>query len=245
MMRHLWLPGWCFLCLFLNLRGAEIIPPPPKAWFNDYASVVPAQDVAALNSQLEEFEKTTSNQIMVAIFPKMESDSSVEDYTVRVAQKWGVGQKGKNNGVVLFVFVQDHKIYLQVGYGLEGALPDATAKLIIENEIKPSFKRGDYAGGLRAGINAIIAATKGEYKGTGSINSGNDSGGFGFFIFLIFLFFFAPFFLQRWFGWGRGSTIYSGGGMSGWGGGSSGGFSGGGFSGGGGSFGGGGAGGGW
>ena len=81
----------------------------------------------------------------------MQSDSSIEDYTVRVAQSWGVGQKGKSNGAVLFVFTQDRKMYLQVGYGLEGALPDALAKRIIENEIKPYFRNGDYDGWLAGG----------------------------------------------------------------------------------------------
>ena len=97
----------------------------------------------------------------------MESDSSIEDYTVRVAQAWQVGQKDKKNGAVLFVFVQDRKMFIQVGYGLEGALPDATCKRIIEDEIKPHFRNNDFDGGLSAGVAAILAATRGEYKGTG------------------------------------------------------------------------------
>ncbi len=97
----------------------------------------------------------------------MQSDSSIEDYTARVAQSWRAGQKGKDNGAVLFVFTQDRKMFLQVGYGLEGALPDASCKRIIEDEIKPHFKNGDFDGGLTAGVQVIIAATKGEYKGSG------------------------------------------------------------------------------
>src|SRR5262249_41597558 len=122
------------------------------------------------------FEKETSNQILVVLYSKMESDSSIEDYTVRVAQSWRVGQKAKNNGAVLFVFVQDRKMFLQVGYGLEGALPDVLAKRIIEDEIKPRFKSGDFDGGLTAGVAAIIAATKGEYKGTGRTIGGKEQG---------------------------------------------------------------------
>jgi uncharacterized protein len=147
--------------------AAEVVPPAPSQYFNDYAHVVSPSTAAELNQQLEQFERDTSSQIVVAVYPKMESDSSIEDYTVRVKQAWGVGQKGKDNGVVLFVFVQDRKMYIQVGYGLEGALPDALAKQIIENEIKPHFRNGDFDGGLRAGVAAILAATKGEYKGTG------------------------------------------------------------------------------
>ncbi len=242
--------------------AAEIMPPKPPQYFNDYAHVVSPATVAELNSQLEEFERDTSSQILVVVYPKMESDSSIEDYTVRVAQSWGVGQKEKNNGAVLFVFVQDHKMYLEVGYGLEGALPDALAKRIIENEIKPHFRNGDFDGGLGAGVTAILAATKGEYKGTGQTVADR----FGrhhtpipwplvLFVALIVIGL-----VGRLLSYGAGGTVYSGtgrivaygllnaflsGGGSSSGGGGGGGFSGGGFSGGGGSFGGGGAGGSW
>jgi uncharacterized protein len=97
----------------------------------------------------------------------MQSDSDIFDYTFRVKQQWGVGQKDKNNGAVLFVFVEDRKMYLHTNYGLEGALPDITCRDITEHVIKPHFKTGDYAGGLQAGITAIIQATRGEYKGSG------------------------------------------------------------------------------
>lgn len=102
-----------------RLLADEVIPPFPAAYFNDYAQVVSAGTTAQLNQTLENFERQSSEQIIVAIFPKMQSDSSVEDYTVRVARAWQVGQKDKNNGAVLFVFVQDHKVFLQVGYGLK------------------------------------------------------------------------------------------------------------------------------
>ena len=189
----------------------------------------------------------------------MQSDSSIEDYTVRVAQAWKVGQKLKNNGAVLFVFVQDRKMFLQVGYGLEGALPDALAKQIIEYELKPAFKRGDFDGGLSAGVAAIIAATRGEYKGTGQTvreQEQNTSTAVWAFAVLFILFVLALPLLRLAFSsrgvvyrrsgyssWG-GSSM-GGGGWSGGGWGGGGGSSGGGFSGGGGSFGGGGAGGSW
>ena len=117
--------------------------------------------------QLAQFERETSNQIVVAIYPKMQSDSDVADYTQRVAQSWGVGGKTANNGAVLFVFTQERKMFIQVGYGLEGALPDATAFDITEFRIKPHFRNNDYEGGLREGIESIEKAVKGEYTGTG------------------------------------------------------------------------------
>ena len=147
--------------------AAETIPPAPAHYFNDYAGVVSAATAAQLNQRLEQFERDSSCQIVVAVYPRMQSDSSIEDYTVRVAQSWKVGQKDKNNGAVLFVFIQDRKLFLQTGYGLEGALPDAICKRIIEDEIKPGFKAGNFDAGLTAGVNAILAAVKGEYKGTG------------------------------------------------------------------------------
>jgi uncharacterized protein len=230
-----------------RLFAQEVIPPAPAAYFNDYAHAVSAGTAAQLNKTLEDFERQSSEQIVVAVFPKMQSDSSVEDYTVRVARSWQAGLKDKNNGAVLFVFVQDHKMFLQVGYGLEGVLSDALCKRIIDEQITPRFKAGDYDGGLTAGVQAVIAATKGEYKGTGATVSDSrtphgSSGpflGFGFIVLIVIIIFFA-----------RGSGMFlpwlllsSNGSSRGWGGG---GFSsGGGFSGGGGSFGGGGAGGSW
>jgi uncharacterized protein len=246
--------------LGLTALAAEVIPPPPAQYFNDYAGVISPATAAQLNQRLEQFERDASSQIVVAIFSKMQSDSSIEDYTVRVAQSWKVGQKDKNNGAVLFVFTQDHKMYLQVGYGLEGVLPDALCKRIIADEITPHFKAGDFNAGLTAGVNAILAATKGEYKGTGRTVAEGDhyihtSPSEGMIWLIVGVFFFFIIFsavVQS-----VRPTTYSRRGVSpggfwtgGWGGGGGGGgFSsgggGGGFSGGGGSFGGGGAGGSW
>jgi uncharacterized protein len=236
----------------LSAIGAEVIPPVPSSYFNDYAHVVSAGTAQRLNQQLEEFERASGNQIVLAVYPKMQSDSSLEDYTVRVAQAWKVGQKSYNNGAVLFVFIADRKMFLQVGYGLEGALPDARCKQIIENEIKPRFRAGDYGGGLTAGVTAIIAATKGEYKGTGHTvyerKHGMDPVVLFFIVFICVVIIVAASSVR---GAGRRGWTYNsggvfGGGYSGAGGGGfSGGGFGGGFSGGGGSFGGGGAGGSW
>src|ERR1022692_4575934 len=151
-----------------RLFAQEVIPSAPAVYFNDYAHVVSTGTAAQLNQTLENFERQSSEQILVAIYPKMQSDSSIEDYTVRVARSWQAGQKSKNNGAVLFVFVQDHKLFLQVGYGLEGVLPDALCKRIISEQITPRFKAGDFDGGLTAGVQAILAAAKGEYQGTGT-----------------------------------------------------------------------------
>jgi uncharacterized protein len=160
--------------------ATEVIPPAPENHFNDYAHVVSTATANKLNDELENFERETSNQIVVAVYPKMQSDSSIEDYTVRVAQKWGVGNKIKKNGAVLFVFVDDRKMFIQVGYGLEDTLTDATTKDIVEDRIKPRFKNNDYDGGLTAGVESMIAATRGEYKGTGAtVEDSKQQKGFG------------------------------------------------------------------
>lgn len=243
------------LALGCNARlvAAERIPPPPPRYFNDYAGVVSPQAAAELNTKLDQFERSSSNQLLVAIYPRMESDSSVADYTVRVAQSWRAGQKIKDNGAVLFAFMQEHQLYLQVGYGLEAVLPDAKAKRIIENEIVPRFRQNDIDGGMRAAVEAMIAATTGEYTGSGSTQGDQQnrtsSRGLGFGTIFVLFILFSLISRRR-----SRRTYVFGGPRGGWwmgppGGGSTGGWSsgggGGGFSGGGGGFGGGGAGGKW
>jgi uncharacterized protein len=242
-----------FALLATKSQAAEVIPPKPDRYFNDYASVVSKSAALRFNEELAQFERETSDQLVVAIFPKMQSDSDVADYTQRVAQAWGVGQKERRNGVVLFVFVQDRKMFIQVGYGLEGALPDITAFDITEYRIKPHFRSGDYEGGIAAGIDSIFKAIRGEYKGSGKTVTEQHRGGgapsFVFFIIFVIALIVISRIMRRLGGYGyssgRGGPIFFPGGGGGWssGGGGGGGFSG--FSGGGGSFGGGGAGSSW
>jgi len=147
--------------------AAEVIPLKPDRYFNDYAGVVSKEAAHRFNEQLAQFEHETSDQVVVAVFPKMQSDSDIADYTQRVVQAWGVGQKERPNGVVLFLFMQERKMFIRVGYGLEGALSDGTAFDIIEYHIKPLFQNGDYQGGLATGIDLICKAIRGEYTGSG------------------------------------------------------------------------------
>jgi uncharacterized protein len=241
-----------YVLLISHSFAAEVIPPTPTAYFNDYANVVSKEAATRFNEQLAQFERETSDQVVVAVFPKMQSDSDIADYTQRVAQAWGVGQKERRNGVVLFVFIQDRKMFIQVGYGLEGALPDATAFDITERHIKPLFRAGNYEAGLATGTDLICKAIRGEYKGSGKTVSERKGGGgvFGllpFITFIIVLIIISRLF-RKLGGYGyssrRGGPVFipSGGGWSS-GGGGGGGFSG--FGGGGGSFGGGGAGSSW
>ena len=249
---HLFLAA--LVLLATSSQAAEMIPPKPDRYFNDYAGVVSKEAAYRFNEQLAQFERETSDQVVVAVFPKMQSESDIADYAQRVAQAWGVGSKAQRNGVVLFVFVADRKISIQVGYGLEGALPDITAYDIRENHIAPHFRRGDYEGGLAEGIDLICKAIRGEYKGSGKTvteqrRRGGAWGVLPFLIFVVVLIIISRV-MRRVGGYGyssgRGGPIFlPTGGGGGWssGGGTGGGFSG--FSGGGGSFGGGGSSGSW
>ena len=124
---------------------------------------MPPGDARRLESKLKRFDDETSTQVVVAIFPQLPSESALEDFTQRTAEAWRVGRKEKDNGAVFFVFVNDHKMRIEVGYGLEGALPDVTAKRILEDTVAPYFREGRYTQGLNAGVDAIMAATRGEY----------------------------------------------------------------------------------
>jgi uncharacterized protein len=235
-------------------HAAEVIPPKPDRYFNDYAGVVSRGVAERLNTQLAQFERDTSDQVVVAVYQKMQSDSSIEDYAQRIAQTWQVGQKDKRNGVVLLVFLDNRKASIQVGYGLEGALPDITAYDIRERHMNPHFRKGDYEGGLSEAVDLICKAIRGEYKGSGRTNaeSRTDNGstaGLLVFLFVLVIFLLAVRASRRFGGYrytGGGGPFISGnwGSGGGWSTGSSGGGFGS-FSSGGGSFGGGGSSGSW
>src|SRR5206468_10944862 len=122
--RRLYLGILVLIASAIAANAAETIPAKPDRYFNDYAGVVSRGFAERLNTQLAQFERDTSDQVVVAVYRKMQSESSIEDYAQRIAQTWQVGQKDKRNGIVLLVFLDDRKASIQVGYGLEGALPD-------------------------------------------------------------------------------------------------------------------------
>jgi uncharacterized protein len=234
-------------------HAAETIPPKPDRYFNDYAGVVSSGAAQRFNEQLAQFERETSNQIVVAVWRTMPSQSSIEDFTQRTFQAWQVGQKGRNNGAVFFVFVDDHRMRIQPGYGLEGALPDITCNEIIRDAVAPRFRANDFEGGFAAGIDLIFKAIRGEYKGSGktvreSGSTQSNPAGLLIFFFVLVMILLAIRASRRLGGYrytGGGGPFVSGNWGSGGGGWSSGGGGFSGFSGGGGSSGGGGASGSW
>ncbi|HEY3349986.1 MAG TPA: TPM domain-containing protein [Thermoanaerobaculia bacterium] len=243
-----------FVFFFVSVPGAALgagpaVPPVPTKFVTDKAAALSAGTVASLEQRLESFEKETSNQFLVYTERAVPEGTTLEEYTVACAQAWKAGQTQRKNGMILFVFPGSRKVRLEVGYGLEGAMPDALARRVLDEQVLPRFRTGDYDGGISAGVEAAIAATKGEYKGIGSTRGEQKRPKLPFPLVLLLLFLFFFVILPAMRGGGRGKYWYmSGGGFGG--GGFGGGFGGGGgggggFSGGGGSFGGGGASGDW
>ena len=233
--------------LFLLIISSTVLSAQPevptlKQWATDFTNTLTGSELETLNYRLKTFEDSTSNQLAVLMIPTLD-DYPIEYYTHDVAEKNKIGTKEHDNGALFFIAKNDKKLRIEVGYGLEGALPDALANSIIRNVIAPYFKQDDFYGGITAGVDAIILATSGEYKGDRDVSSNRHRTPFAstliMIIFAIIIFLFrgrrgliGGIFLG---GLGRGG---GGGGFS-----SGGGF--GGFSGGGGSFGGGGSSGGW
>lgn len=149
--------------VFCASASALEVPDRPSFYVNDYAAMLSSASRGGLEERLAGFDRETSNQIVVAIFPSLEG-ASLEDFSIRLAEKWKPGDAKKDNGVLLLVFRDDRAVRIETGYGLEGALPDALAKRIIENEIVPRFKQGDFDGGVTSAVEAIMQATRGEYK---------------------------------------------------------------------------------
>lgn len=135
--------------------------PPLRGRINDYAGLIPADKARALEERLARFEAETGHQIAVLTIPSLKGDS-LEDFSIRVAEAWKIGKKGFDNGAILLIARDDRKLRIEVGYGLEGVMPDAIASRIIREVITPRFRSGDFAGGIEAGVDTILTVTKGE-----------------------------------------------------------------------------------
>jgi uncharacterized protein len=152
--------------------GQLAVPQHGGIWVHDEANVLSASAKSELEMMLKAERDSTSNQIAVLIIPSLNGEA-LEDYAIKVAhQEWKLGQKDKDNGVLLLIVIDDRKVRIETGYGLEGVLTDALSSRINRNEIVPFFKQGDYDNGVKAGVIAIIKAIKGEYKNDNPIPSG-------------------------------------------------------------------------
>ena len=226
----------------LNLLALEV--PKHTGYVNDLAGLISSATELKIENFLRGFEGSDSTQLVVLTVDSLQGEA-LEEYSLKVAENWGIGQKGKDNGALLLIAKQERKIRIEVGYGLEGKLTDLLAGRIIDNDITPRFKAGDYEGGVVAGITGMAEAVRGEYTGTGTTSRKKKRNPLGSLALLLFL--------------GPGLMLLGGGGrrgrrgrrgiggfwIGGMGGGGGFGGGGGGFGGGGGGFGGGGSSGGW
>jgi len=237
----------CFWVVATALAAAAIqVPPRPFGRLSDFAGILTRGDRQRIEARLAAIEESTSNQFTVAIFESLEGDS-LEDFSIRLADAWKVGHKGRDNGLILLIVARDRKIRIEVGYGLEGSITDALAGRVIRDVLAPRFRAGDFSGGILAAIDALDAASRGEFgpmEGRGGGVPAPLAAVLPFFLFLIAVGFVA--WLRRAAYLGGSRDRHHGGPLwwpGTWGGGRVG--RGGGFSGGGGGFGGGGASGGW
>lgn len=139
----------------------------------DEAGILSPQVETEISAQLAAHEQSTTNQIVVVTLQSLQG-YDVADYANQLFRHWGLGQKGRNNGVLLIVVPNERKLRIEVGYGLEGTLTDAESHTIIERVIKPAFRQGNYEQGIRAGVGAILAAIEGEYQGAPPVTATGD-----------------------------------------------------------------------
>ncbi|HWZ34804.1 MAG TPA: TPM domain-containing protein, partial [Mucilaginibacter sp.] len=160
---------------------AQQMPPKSETLVTDYTNTLSADEKQQLESKLVAFSDSTSSQIAIVMIHSI-GDYDVNDYAQKLGRAWGIGQKGKNNGIIILVALDDHKLSIQTGYGMEGALPDVITQQIRVNDMNPRFKEGKFYEGLDVGVDDIIKYTKGEYKADASTQrhqKRNDNGGGG------------------------------------------------------------------
>jgi len=173
---------------------AQQLPPKSSTLVTDYTNTLSADDKQRLEDKLVAFNDSTSSQIAIVMIHSI-GDYDVNDYAQKLGRAWGIGQKGKNNGIIILVALDDHKLSIQTGYGMEGALPDVITQQIRVNDMNPRFKEGKFYEGLDAGVDDIIKYTKGEYKADANSqrrqkqgdNGGGGSAGFVIIIVIIIL----------------------------------------------------------
>ncbi|GAB4424281.1 MAG: TPM domain-containing protein [Thermodesulfovibrionales bacterium] len=151
----------CILILSASVQALDV--PKLQGYVNDYARMLSPEAKTKLEAELRVFEQTDSTQIVILTIPSLEGEV-LEDFSIKVAESWKIGQKGKDNGIIFIAVKQERKMRIEVGRGLEGRLTDLMAGRIIDLVIKPRFKRGDFDGGFIAGVSSLIDATRGEFK---------------------------------------------------------------------------------
>jgi uncharacterized protein len=182
-----------FILLFISVHAFGQIdkyvpdPPSPPRLVNDYTNTLTVEQVHALENKLVAYDDSTSSQVAVVIIPTT-GDYPIEDVAIAILRKWGVGGKEKSNGIVILVAKEDRDVRIEIGYGLEGAIPDMIAASIIDHQVLPNFREGNYYRGLDQGTDAIIEAAAGEYQAPANYGSRKSKGlSIGTIIFIVII----------------------------------------------------------
>ena len=166
-----------FLLVGLQLAAKDVPDKPyPPRLVNDFAGLLSPQERNALERKLVAYDDSTSTQVAIVIERSLEGDDPF-DYSFRLAEKWQIGRKGKDNGILFYIAVEDREIYIQNGYGVEGFFTDNIARRVIENVIKPAFRENNYYAGLNRATDIVMAAGNGEYTNDGGRNNGSTGAG--------------------------------------------------------------------
>src|SRR6218665_2206063 len=154
-----------FLFLLVSFAGIaqSTLPEQGGYWVHDNAGILSPQTKAELEAALKAERDTTSNQIAVLTIPSL-GGSNINDYALKVFEKWKIGQAKKDNGVLFLIAPNERKVHIEVGYGLEGALTDALASRIIRNEVAPFFRTNNFDAGVKGGVLSMVKAVEGQYK---------------------------------------------------------------------------------
>lgn len=176
-----------FTLLFFAAFAQKSIPKqnPPRL-FNDFAGLVSKYDADNLERELIALDDSTSNQIVVITVPSLNGEV-IEDLAINTFRSWGIGNKKTNNGVLLLIAKEDKKIRIEVGYGLEGTIPDIVAGQIIREDLKPAFQQGNYLSGIQQAIKHLSKAAVGEYKTKREKTKGIGGGSILLIIFILFI----------------------------------------------------------
>ena len=175
------------ILFFLPILGQALDVPNLQGYVNDYGGMISPAAKERLDGELKAFEQTDSTQLVILTIPSLQGEP-IDGFGIKVAEAWKIGQKNKDNGIILLIAKQERKIRIEVGRGLEGRLTDLLAGRIIDLVITPRFKRGDFDGGVMAGVSALIDATRGEFKAEGRPPAKQTRGLHSFLVFLVAFF---------------------------------------------------------
>lgn len=171
-----------FLLLFsFSVFASEDFPQKSNRLVTDYTGTLSPSEQNQLEGKLEDFNIKTSTQIAVVIMKSI-GGYEANDYAVQLGNKWGIGRKGKDNGILILLAMESHDVSIQIGYGLEGPAPDVLAKRIIENEMLPSFKQGNFYAGLNKGTDALMSLVRGEFTADDYMQRGQQFPWFAIFM---------------------------------------------------------------